>query len=212
MKMTLTLDEIHTVPDEIAMEYESMVARLFKQMGSNESTFEHALVGMEGEAGELVDAFKKEWVYNRERDREHLVEELGDYLFYTVAAFIYYEHNTETPFEVLKTMGEMLDYPPKYYINNVNCRATKELQFSRWLCRVVSDIDLAIIFNHPYKISEHLSEALHAFRLLLTILDISLKEVLEANMYKLEKADNARYKNGYSDEAAQARRDKNEAH
>ena len=40
------------------------------------------------------------------------------------------------------------------------------------------------------------------------ILCLSREEILDANMQKLLKSDNARYKNGYSDEAAQERADK----
>lgn len=42
----------------------------------------HMAVGVAGEAGELLDAIKKESVYNKPIDRENVVEELGDLEFY----------------------------------------------------------------------------------------------------------------------------------
>lgn len=42
----------------------------------------HCAIGVSGEAGELLDAIKKEVVYNRAIDRTNIVEELGDLEFY----------------------------------------------------------------------------------------------------------------------------------
>lgn len=42
----------------------------------------HAVLGISGEAGELLDEIKKHAVYNKELDRENVVEELGDLEFY----------------------------------------------------------------------------------------------------------------------------------
>lgn len=42
----------------------------------------HGALGVAGESGELVDAVKKCAFYNRDIDRENVVEELGDLRFY----------------------------------------------------------------------------------------------------------------------------------
>lgn len=42
----------------------------------------HAVLGISGEAGELLDAVKKFAIYNKPLDRENVVEELGDLEFY----------------------------------------------------------------------------------------------------------------------------------
>lgn len=42
----------------------------------------HMAVGVCGEAGELLDAVKKQVVYNKQIDRENVIEELGDLEFY----------------------------------------------------------------------------------------------------------------------------------
>lgn len=50
------------------------------------ATLMHAAIGIAGEGGELLDAAKKAWVYNKPLDRDNMVEELGDMFFYTVKA------------------------------------------------------------------------------------------------------------------------------
>ena len=47
----------------------------------------HALLGIGGESGELLDLIKKHWVYGSPLDRVHLIEELGD-LFHYFTMFI----------------------------------------------------------------------------------------------------------------------------
>lgn len=42
----------------------------------------HMAVGVSGESGELLDAIKKNCLYQKELDRENVVEELGDLEFY----------------------------------------------------------------------------------------------------------------------------------
>lgn len=42
----------------------------------------HMAVGVAGEAGELLDAIKKHVIYNKQIDRENVIEELGDLEFY----------------------------------------------------------------------------------------------------------------------------------
>lgn len=42
----------------------------------------HMVMGISGEAGELLDAIKKSTIYRKELDRENVVEELGDLEFY----------------------------------------------------------------------------------------------------------------------------------
>lgn len=44
--------------------------------------FIHATLGASGEVGELTDAVKKTWVYNKELDPIHVLEEVGDIYFY----------------------------------------------------------------------------------------------------------------------------------
>ena len=42
----------------------------------------HMAVGVSGESGELLDAIKKHVIYNKDLDRDNVIEELGDLEFY----------------------------------------------------------------------------------------------------------------------------------
>jgi NTP pyrophosphatase (non-canonical NTP hydrolase) len=54
-------------------------------MGSEVDNLAHAAMGISGEAGELLDAIKKHWAYNKPLDKENVIEELGDLEFYMQA-------------------------------------------------------------------------------------------------------------------------------
>lgn len=62
--------------------YKQFVIDLAKPMGSPKLNLLHGAVGVSGEAGELLDAIKKHWVYNKPLDVNNVLEELGDILFY----------------------------------------------------------------------------------------------------------------------------------
>lgn len=92
--MSLNAD-IHTIATDSAdhvyvasvgmMQYSSFVAALVKDMKSPVLDKLHAAVGIAGEAGELVDAIKKHWAYEKGLDVSNVVEELGDLEFYMTA-------------------------------------------------------------------------------------------------------------------------------
>lgn len=42
----------------------------------------HMILGISGEAGELLDTIKKHVIYNKSLDIENIIEELGDLMFY----------------------------------------------------------------------------------------------------------------------------------
>ncbi|MCK9235999.1 MAG: hypothetical protein M0P09_06750 [Acholeplasmataceae bacterium] len=62
--------------------YAQMVENLFKEMDTPEATLMHAAIGVAGEGGEVLDAVKKTWVYGAKVDAAHILEELGDSIFY----------------------------------------------------------------------------------------------------------------------------------
>lgn len=62
--------------------YDAFVAALAKPMESFTMDLLHGAVGVAGEAGELLDAIKKNWIYNKPLDRTNIVEEIGDIRFY----------------------------------------------------------------------------------------------------------------------------------
>lgn len=72
--------------------HRAMVAKLmkpgqaiFETLTPEKCDLWHAVSGVGGEAGELVDAIKKHVAYNKPLDRENVVEELGDLEFYMEA-------------------------------------------------------------------------------------------------------------------------------
>lgn len=72
-----------------AIYHPDMVTALVKSPDAIQSTLTpekvdliHAVLGITGEAGELLDAVKKHSIYNKPLDRENVIEELGDLEFY----------------------------------------------------------------------------------------------------------------------------------
>lgn len=69
--------------------YDKFVELLFKQEDEKSMAL-HAALGVCGEAGELGDAIKKQYVYGKAEDRHNLIEELGDLRFYMQAVMNHY--------------------------------------------------------------------------------------------------------------------------
>jgi NTP pyrophosphatase (non-canonical NTP hydrolase) len=65
--------------------YPTFVSRLVKDMGSHRDNIMHGAIGISSEAGELLDATKKNWAYGKPLDFENIMEELGDIEFYMEA-------------------------------------------------------------------------------------------------------------------------------
>jgi NTP pyrophosphatase (non-canonical NTP hydrolase) len=67
--------------------HSEMVARLMKpksdlQFTTDQCDMIHAILGISGECGELLDAVKKHVIYKKPMNIENLIEELGDMEFY----------------------------------------------------------------------------------------------------------------------------------
>lgn len=86
----ITCNSFITVDGKV-FNYGRFVASLIKDMGSTKDDLLHAAVGVSGEAGELLDAIKKHWAYNKPLDVENVKEEIGDILFYVTAAMLVLE-------------------------------------------------------------------------------------------------------------------------
>jgi NTP pyrophosphatase (non-canonical NTP hydrolase) len=112
------------------------VSRLFIKPHDSIGRMVHASMGVSGEAGELLDAIKKTWIYGKQLDRENILEECGDALFYIQALL------TENGF----TMGDAAEhnyaklakrYPAGYTDQAAQVRADKLEQRQAdgsWLC------------------------------------------------------------------------------
>lgn len=74
----------------------------------------HAVMGITGEAGELLDGIKKHVIYDKELDRDNVIEELGDMEFYMEQLRqrlgITREETLEANIAKLKVRYEKLEY------------------------------------------------------------------------------------------------------
>lgn len=75
--------------DDVADTHHKLVNRLakpgqdiIKSLTPEKAHLLHMVVGISGEAGELLDSIKKHVIYNQPLDVENLVEEIGDIQFY----------------------------------------------------------------------------------------------------------------------------------
>lgn len=142
----------------------------------------HMRMGIKGELGELVDAYKKHLVYGKVLDRANVREELGDVIFYCVGLlpntqFSIYNTEVHLPntglFTMLsptKVMGLILDY------------STELEETAHKAANVgVGSEKLVIILSE-----------------LISYMGFTVEEVLQTNVDKLSK----RYKGAYSDAEA----------
>lgn len=58
---------------------------IIKELNHSKAELIHYSMGIASEAGELLDAVKKHTMYNKELDRDNVIEELGDLEFYMQA-------------------------------------------------------------------------------------------------------------------------------
>lgn len=67
-------------------EYQQAAIRTANTSLTNQQQLMNAALGMCGEAGEFADLIKKHLFQGKELDKEHLVKELGDVLWYVALA------------------------------------------------------------------------------------------------------------------------------
>lgn len=66
-------------------QFHEHVRRLFIKPDDVQGRALHAAVGIAGESGEILDAMKKTWIYEKPLDLVNIIEECGDCLFYIAA-------------------------------------------------------------------------------------------------------------------------------
>lgn len=104
------------------------VNRLFIKPDEKMGLMVHASMGIAGEAGEVIDAVKKTWIYGKPLDRENILEECGDLLFYISALL------TQTGYTLDDAMNANMDklkkrYPEGYTDEAAIARADKPCYF-----------------------------------------------------------------------------------
>lgn len=166
-----------------AIEYREFVATRFKRQGSLSADLLHAAIGISGEVQELLAA----------NTRENISEELGDILFYCAAfelvaleagqrivATLGFDCSLEhAAISFRNHAGEMLDQCKKFHIYN------KPVVFSD-----------SLLFNYR-NIVNRVQNYCH-------ILGFDFEAIMRSNYEKLK----LHYPEGYSDQAAQERKDK----
>lgn len=108
--------EIHQDESKGVIHYFDFVKKLIKQQTLEEMKF-HVALGLTGEAGEFADAVKRELIYNKGENVVNITEELGDLLWYLVAAMVIYELDwneiIEQNYQKLKIRYNGLQYSDK---------------------------------------------------------------------------------------------------
>jgi NTP pyrophosphatase (non-canonical NTP hydrolase) len=82
-------------------------------------------MGVAGEAGELLDAIKKSAIYRKPYDRENILEECGDLLFYIQGVLNYYSVPMEEVIELNRSKLQKRYSEGKYTDTQATTRADK---------------------------------------------------------------------------------------
>ncbi len=188
------MDEFFTMVQNLAKPGEKIIETLTPE----KAHILHMAVGVIGEVtGELLDAVYSADMSGMGIDRENMREELGDTEFYLeglrqgihatrIEATMRYVHDENVPVVPLIGLvivsGQLLDYVKKYVVYN-------------------KEMDRDAIVERLGAIDFYMGKLYEEFA-------ITRAETIEANINKLSKGKNARYKEGYSDQAAQTRADK----
>ena len=127
----MNMDMIATAKEYMSPEeYVALSARTCKMfpeglsLSPDDADILHAILGMSGEVGELVDGFKKHLIYGKPLDGRNLEEEAGDVLWYMALLF----RSIQVDFsEVMHKNIEKLKlrYPDKYTDAHAVARADK---------------------------------------------------------------------------------------
>lgn len=154
-------------------------AAILKEMNTLKMAAIHAVLGIAGEVGELEEL----------EDDNHLLEEGGDLLFYC------------------RDLRHALSLGPY-----VKSEGLHSLVFYAGM--IVDLVKKAVIYGQEFdderllSIEMYLDQVETQVELLLNDSGFTRGDALEHNLQKLMKSQTARYRDGYSDEAAAARRDK----
>ena len=63
-------------------QYSHLAIRTLNDLESSEANLAHMALGITGEAGEVAGIIKKHYAYGKPLDKLHLIEEVGDIMFY----------------------------------------------------------------------------------------------------------------------------------
>ena len=198
----------------VHVQHNAMVTALAKpgatiaaEMTAEDAHLLHMAVGVAGEAGELVEALLLRRALHLPIDLEHVTEELGDGEFYLTGL---------RQGLGVSRIGLLLSYRPSAEVSQlIQTAAGPDALSCIYVVQanhLLDAIKKKVIYRKKLDLERvlvllaNIDEVLTAVRL---SLNISYDQTLEHNINKLLTGDKARFKDGsYSDEAAQARVDK----
>ena len=158
--------------------YSKLMTPLISDQGSLHDNMLHMTAGIIGETGEVTDIFKKVWIQKKEIDKGHLLEELGDVLFYIVGLARIALHGLDE-----------LRLDPQYPMRNSQKEWVAHcITMSKKVGRLSELVDVFWWSSHPFYYEEliYLLNAIIADITTLAItFDISPEDILEANYRKL---------------------------
>lgn len=163
----------------------------------------HGATGVAGECGELLDAYLLSMRYDLAIDNENLIEELGDTEFYLeqVRTNRGLNRNDVIAKASLMDAGQFFHCETGEFFALLAVAGTDLLDV----------VKKAVVYNKPIP-DEDFIERLAAIEIQLDhireIYGITRDDTISANIFKLATGPNARYKHGYTDQAAQDRADK----
>jgi NTP pyrophosphatase (non-canonical NTP hydrolase) len=96
------------------------------QLQPYEAHLVHMAMGVSGEAGELLDAIKKSTIYRKPLDKENVIEECGDILFFVQGILNYYALTLEDAVEQNKEKLSKRYSAGKYSNEQAQQRADKQ--------------------------------------------------------------------------------------
>lgn len=122
-----TMTHVEGVEAQLAIDWPAHVARLFVKPEDSVGRMVHAAMGAASEAGELISPVKAHWIYGRDLDKENILEESGDALFYIQALLAELGWSLEDAmlYNIQKLARR---YPAGYSDQSANARSDKAEQ------------------------------------------------------------------------------------
>lgn len=165
----------------------------------------HMATGIAGECGEFLECAYK-LTLTSELDVENAIEELGDVHFYLQGLF-----------NANPKLIPPSEYQPSYELSSKRTLLEMAIELSISGAAILDAVKKVCVYGKTFgesvtgelELQKDIDKLIGIICDIYGLLGLTHDQVLEANMNKLLKGDNARYANGtYSDQQAQARADK----
>jgi len=160
----------------------------------NSTNLQHAMLGLLDELGEIAKCSKKVIGYNRKLDKDNLLEELGDYMYYlTRIVDCYKKMEVNLQLFCLQIDKEIkIERKGLQFETHVLCFSLAALTLE--LLEEISEHNVKSIFNKLLRIVELIN--INSYKI-----GYNMNDVLSANMAKLKQ----RHKNKYNNKNLEER-------